>query len=256
MTIDQISKVQIAQILKPHHLGADIYMSRVLMVHAGLAIFLAFFYDTWILALSVGALSLIAWFGTKALLPKHQLHRYVGSTFLGIYVALFIYQMHGLFEMHFFAFISAAILIIYQDWKLQIPLIAFILIHHASFAYAQFMGVPDVYFTQLQYMDLQTFIFHAILATAIVVICGKWSQTFRQNTLNDAIVKLHLRSSNKKMADINKALHAVKQELKKKNEELNQNNEELNAQNDELVETTRKQMEINARLAQTDIKSF
>ena len=33
-------------------------------------------------------------------------------------MAEFIYQMHGLFEMHFFAFIGSAILITYQNWKL------------------------------------------------------------------------------------------------------------------------------------------
>lgn len=256
MNIDQLTKVQEAQILKPHHSKADQYMTRVLLAHLAIGLFLAFFYDTWLLAIAVGALSMIAWFGTKALLPKGNLHRYVASTFLGIYVALFIYQMHGLFEMHFFAFVSAAILIIYQDWKLQVPLIAFIIGHHASFAYAQFAGVPDVYFTQLQHMDLQTFIFHTVLAASIVTICGKWSHTFRINTLNDALIKLQLRASNKRMADINKALHVTKMQLKKKNDELNESNEALNAQNDELVKTTQMQMEINAKLANLDSKLF
>ncbi|UXP31231.1 hypothetical protein N6H18_12820 [Reichenbachiella agarivorans] len=251
-----LNKKQIAKVLAPYRKKADQYMTRVLLVHAGIALFLAFFYNTWFLGIAVSVLATAAWFGTKALLPESSTHRYLASSLLGIYVALFIYQMHGMFEMHFFAFISAAILIIYQDWKVQIPLIVFIVVHHASFAYAQFAGVPDVYFTQLQYMDLQTFVFHAVLAVAVVAICGKWGHSFRENTINDAITKLQLRASNKKMADINKALHSVKQQLVKKNEELNINNEELNQRNDELIKTTQKQIEINAKLTDIDWKLF
>ncbi|PIB35030.1 hypothetical protein BFP72_06290 [Reichenbachiella sp. 5M10] len=251
-----LNKEQAAKILAPHYAKADTYMTRVLWVHAGIGLFLAIFYNTWVLAIAIGALSLIAWYGIKALLPEGNLHRYIASTMLGVFVGLFIYQMHGMFEMHFFAFISAAILIIYQDWKMQVPLISFVVGHHAIFAYAQFAGVPDVYFTQLQYMDLQTFIFHAVLAAAIVLICGKWSHSFRINTLNDAVTKLQLRASNKKMADMNKALNRARTELKEKNDELNISNEALNQQNDELIATTQKQIEINAKLTNIDWKLF
>ncbi|RJE74889.1 hypothetical protein [Reichenbachiella sp. MSK19-1] len=252
----QLTKNQANQILQPYHIKADKYMTRVLLGHAAFALVIAPFYDTWILAIAVSGLVTAAWFGTRALLPESSTNRYLASSILGVYVALFIYQMHGLFEMHFFAFISAAILIIYQDWKVQIPLIGFIALHHGSFAYAQFSGVPDVYFTQLQYMDLQTFIFHILLAATVVTICGKWSHSFRVNTLNDAITKLQLRASNKKMAEMNKALGRARAELKEKNEELNISNEELNQRNEELIETTNKQIEINAKLTNIDWKLF
>jgi methyl-accepting chemotaxis protein len=90
--------------------------------------------------------------------------------------------MHGLFEMHFFAFIGATLLIAYQDWKVFIPLALLVVVHHALFAYLQYSGLSDVYFTQLQYMDLQTFIFHAALAVVIVGICAFWAYDFAQRT--------------------------------------------------------------------------
>src|SRR5690348_12649653 len=83
---------------------------------------LAFFYDTWLVAVGVGGLSMIAYYSSKYILPKSILYQYVLSAVFGIFMAQFIYQMHGMFEMHFIAFISSAMLITYQNWKLQIPI--------------------------------------------------------------------------------------------------------------------------------------
>src|SRR5687768_7277057 len=62
---------------------------------------LAFFYDTWTVAIGVGLLSLIAYYTTKILMPASNLYQYVLSGVLGVFMAQYIYQMHGLFEMHF-----------------------------------------------------------------------------------------------------------------------------------------------------------
>src|SRR3982751_2068953 len=62
-----------------------------------------------------------------------------------IFMAQYIYQMHGLFEMHFFAFIGSAILITYQNWKLQIPMLLVVVIHHLAFGYLQNSGIENIY---------------------------------------------------------------------------------------------------------------
>jgi PAS domain S-box-containing protein len=95
-------------------------------------------------------------------------------------MAQFIYQMHGLFEMHFFAFIGSAILITYQKWRLQIPVLVVVVIHHASLGYLQNIGVPNIYFTQLDYFPLQTFIIHVLLAALIFFICGLWAYQLKK----------------------------------------------------------------------------
>jgi signal transduction histidine kinase/DNA-binding response OmpR family regulator len=136
---------------------------------------LAPFYDTWLIAVTVGGGCLLAYYFAKAMLPKSDLYQYVLSVVLGIFMAQFIFQMHGLFEMHFFAFISSAVLITYQKWKLQIPLLIFVLVHHAGLGYLQDIGVEGVYFTQLTVFELQTFIIHIILATIIFFTCGLWA---------------------------------------------------------------------------------
>jgi len=138
------------------------------------------FFDTWTVAIGVGGLSLLAYYSVKWALPGSELYQYVLSSVMAIFMAQYIYQMHGLFEMHFFAFIGSAILITYQNWKLQIPMLIIIIVHHALFNYLQFSGRGDIYFTRLDYLDLQTFILHIILAGIIFFICGLWAYQLRK----------------------------------------------------------------------------
>jgi len=140
----------------------------------------AFFYDTWLIAIGVGGLSLLAYYSVKIALPQSSLYQYVLSVVLAIFMAQFIYQMHGLFEMHFFAFIGSAVLITYQKWKLQIPLTIAVVIHHASLGYLQNIGLSKVYFTQLDYFTLQAFIIHVLLAASLFFICGLWAYQLKK----------------------------------------------------------------------------
>ena len=147
---------------------------------------LASFYDTWIMGLGVGTLLLAAYAVSKTLFKNITIHPYVASTCFALYMAQFIYQMHGLFEMHFFAFFGAVLLITYQNWKVILPLAVTVAVHHTLFAYLQYMGYDEVRFTQLDYMDLQTFIFHVSIATGIIVACMYWANDFRRQTIENA----------------------------------------------------------------------
>lgn len=185
-------------------------------------IFIAFFYDTWLVAFAVGGLCLCAYFISKKMLPASDLYQYVLSSISAIFAAQFIYQMHGMAEMHFWVFISSTILIIYQNWKLQVPLIAIVVVHHASFAYLQFAGYKEVYFTRLDYMDLTTFIFHGVLAACVCAVSAYWSHTIYKRTIQDALnLKVQL---------------LLKEELQEKNEELTASEEELRASQEELTQ--------------------
>jgi two-component system, sensor histidine kinase and response regulator len=144
----------------------------------GLAV--APFYGTWIIAFGVGGLSLLAYYGAKLALPGSDLYQYVLSVVLAIFMAQYIYQMHGLFEMHFFAFIASAILITYQKWKLQIPLLLLVVIHHGVLGYLQNLGFEKVYFTQLGTLYLQTFIIHIALSAIIFFTCGLWAYQLKK----------------------------------------------------------------------------
>lgn len=135
-------------------------------------------YDTWFIALSVGPLCLLLYYVPLWLLPERKLHHYMAGVSFSIFMAQFIYQLHGLFEMHFFAFIGVILLITYQDWKIFIPATLFIVIHHGAFAYLQYAGMEEIYFTQLAFMDLNTFIIHVSLAAVIIGLCAFWAYDF------------------------------------------------------------------------------
>jgi len=126
---------------------SDRLMNYFLTGYFAGGLLLAYFYDTWLVALGVGGLSLLAYFSAKFILPETKLYQYVLSAVLGIFMAQYIYQLHGLFEMHFVAFIGSAILITYQNWKLQIPIALVVVIHHAVFGYLQFIGFGKIFFT-------------------------------------------------------------------------------------------------------------
>jgi signal transduction histidine kinase len=182
---------------------------------------LAFFYDTWLIAVGVGSLSLMAYYSTKWLLPASNAYQYVLSVVFGIFMAQYIYQMHGLFEMHFIAFIGSAILVTYQNWKLQIPLALLVVVHHASFGYLQYIGYGNVYFTQLPYMTLQTFIIHGILATVVFFICGLWG--YQLNKLNRRLIKQTYEMGRFQEEQLQKKV------LERSNDELRKSNKELDS---------------------------
>jgi serine phosphatase RsbU (regulator of sigma subunit) len=144
---------------------------------AGLA--MAPWYDTWVVGVGVGSTILFAYYAVRYLLPGTRLHQYVLSVVLGVFMAQFIYQMHGMFEMHFFAFIASTYLVVYQNWKLQIPLGLVVLMHHGVLAYLQYLGTEGIFFTQFGEMPTTTLFIHLSLAACIFLISGYWAYTMR-----------------------------------------------------------------------------
>lgn len=171
---------------------SDVIMKYAMFAYFFFGLFLASFYDTFSVAFGVGGLCVATYFFTKSVLPKSTLYQYVASAILAVFAAQFIYQMHGLFEMHFFVFIGTALVITYQNWKLQLPLILLVVVHHASFAYLQYSGLKEIYFTQLDYMDLQAFLFHGGLAAVISAICGYWAFDLEKRTEREAVKSIEM----------------------------------------------------------------
>lgn len=205
---------EVGDLYKSIYSKADKLTEGVLYLMFGFGIVIAFFYDTWLIAVGVGGLCMAAYFITKRLLPSSNMYQYVLSAISAIFAAQYIYQMHGMAEMHFWVFISSTILIIYQNWKLQIPLIVIVIIHHGSFAYLQYIGYNEIYFTQLAYMDLTAFFFHGVLATCVCLVAGIWSVNIRNRTLHDA-------QNIKMMTKLQSELQATGEELRQMNENLN-----------------------------------
>ena len=164
---------------------SDKQMWTILLAYYIFGLAICFKYDTWLIGFGVGSISLLSVVISKYVLPKSNLYQYVFSTSVAIYMAQFIYQMHGLFEMHFFAFIGSAVLITFREWKLQIPLTLVVVIHHSLFAFLQYtQGFEGIYFSQLEYMNVETFLYHAALAAVMFGVSGFWAYKFQKETLD------------------------------------------------------------------------
>jgi len=204
----------------------DRLMNYFLWGYFILGLIFAQFYDTWLIAFGVGGLSLLAYYSVKYFLPSSNLYQYVLSAVLGIFMAQFIYQMHGLFEMHFFAFIGSTLLITYEKWKLQLPMLVVVMVHHAVFGYLQNSGVNEIYFTRLDYFDLQTFIIHILLSAMIFFICGLWAYLLRKSNERQVVQTLALAELQKE-AQLLLVRKQNQEVLEKANEKLKVSNSEL-----------------------------
>jgi len=205
---------------------ADRLMNYFLWGYFILGLIFAQFYDTWFIAFGVGGLSLLAYYSVKYFLPSSNLYQYVLSAVLGIFMAQFIFQMHGLFEMHFFAFIGSTLLISYEKWKLQLPMLIVVMVHHAVFGYLQNSGVSEIYFTRLDYFDLQTFVIHILLADMIFFICGLWAYLLRKSNERQVVQTLAMAELQKE-AQLSLVRKQNEEVLEKANEKLKLSNLEL-----------------------------
>ncbi|WPO77935.1 hypothetical protein [Flavobacterium sp. KACC 22761] len=167
---------------------SDVIINYVLALYFLLGIALSFKYDTWEIGAGVGTLNLLAYYSAKLFVKNSKFYQYVLSVVLAIFMAQYIYQMHGLFEMHFTVFVASTILIIYQNWKLQIPLALLVILHHGVLAYLQNYVYNDanglqVYFSQVSF-DLETFLVHIVLANAVFFMNGYWAYYFKTHSQN------------------------------------------------------------------------
>ncbi|WP_316753828.1 response regulator [Pedobacter gandavensis] len=205
---------------------ADRLMNYFLWGYFIMGLIFAQFYDTWFIAFGVGGLSLLAYYSVKYFLPSSDLYQYVLSVVLGVFMAQYIYQMHGLFEMHFFAFIGSTLLISYEKWKLQIPMLIVVMLHHALFGYLQNSGVSGIYFTQLDYFDLQTFVIHILLSGMIFFVCGLWAYLLRKSNERQ-VAQTFAIAELQKEAQLLSVQKQNEEVLEKANEKLKVSNLEL-----------------------------
>ncbi|GIQ59602.1 hypothetical protein Flavo103_27380 [Flavobacterium collinsii] len=167
---------------------SDTIINYVLVIYFLLGIALAFKYDTFEVGVGVGILNLLLYYSAKFFFKKSNFYQYVLAIVLAIFMAQYIYQMHGLFEMHFTVFIASTILIIYQNWKLQIPLTLLVVLHHGALAYLQNTVFNDpkglqLYFSQVNF-DSETFLIHVVLAAVVFFMNGYWAYYFKEHSQN------------------------------------------------------------------------
>jgi signal transduction histidine kinase/CheY-like chemotaxis protein len=170
---------------------ADRLMMGFIALHSLIALSLAPVYDTWTTTLLVGGAAALMFLVSVVLLPRHFLTRCVAGISLQTFVALHIYQMHGLAEMHFWFFTAFTLMILYQDWVSMWPGALLIIAQHILFALLTNSGV-QLYFFEVPRVTALKLFFHFGIALFQVGICGYWAHLLRQRTLRDHRQRLEL----------------------------------------------------------------
>jgi signal transduction histidine kinase/CheY-like chemotaxis protein len=179
------SRERTDEILAGIYARGDRLMGWFLLLHMGLALCLAPIYGTWSLTLAVGACALAMFFIARLVQPGRFLTRCIAGIALQTFVALHIYQFHGLAEMHFFFFSGFTMMIAYQDWRCMWPGTLLIIAQHTLFAILHNSGVRVEFFED-SYISAMKLCFHFGIALAHVGICGWWAANLRRNTLWEA----------------------------------------------------------------------
>ncbi len=179
---EKLNAAQVAAVMGGIYRRGDAIIIRFLLFHIVLALGLGFVYSTWQITLTVCLAAPLIFLVSAGLLPRTFLTRCLAGVSLQMFVALHIYQMHGLAEMHFFFFTACTLMIVYQDWVCLWPGTLFIVAQHILFAALTNSGV-NLYFFEQPYIGAAKLAFHFGIIAAQVVICGCWAYLLRKRTL-------------------------------------------------------------------------
>jgi PAS domain S-box-containing protein len=201
------------------HARGDRIIGRFLLLHALAALGLGFAYQTWFVTLTVSGAALAMFFAGVWLAPKSFLTRCVAGVSLQTFVALHIYQMHGLAEQHFWFFTAFTMMIVYQDWRSMWPGTLLIIAQHILFAVLHNSGV-QLYFFEDPFIGVTKLFFHFGIAIVQVGICGYWAHLLRQQTLGSAWRQGQLQEKQALLEDQLERTRRSKSELQDKTGEL------------------------------------
>jgi signal transduction histidine kinase/ActR/RegA family two-component response regulator len=191
---DTLSEDEIQRALSEHRALGHRLIMHVLLVHLVIALALGFVYQTWLVTITVSAAGLAMYMLSAKLSPQSFFTRCMAGIALQVFVALHIYQMHGMPEMHFFFFTAFTAMIAYCDWKAMWPGALLIIGQHILFALLTNSGV-DMFFFPESYVSFTKLFFHFGIALAHVGICGTWAGIRQNQILKDARQRRILRRS-------------------------------------------------------------
>ena len=172
------------EILKPIYLRGDRWLRLYLLGHLVLAFLLAPFEGTWLAALLVGPAAFLLFGVASKLAPGAFYTRCAAGLSLQVFVALHIYQMHGMTELHFLFFTGVTMLIVYADWRCLWPAAVFIAIQHTTFGLLHNKGVRLNFFEQSA-IGLDKLSAHVLIVVVQFSVVGVGAWLIRRHILSE-----------------------------------------------------------------------
>lgn len=197
---EEISPQQLKPFYQKIYSQATEVSNRFLIGFFVFSLFLAAFYNTWLLALGLGGLSVLAYFMLLRIVDNTIWPRYGISLIYGNFVLLFVLQMRGLYEMYFLYFFALTLLLFFENWKVIVP----VTVHGV-------VSVGVLYFLQRTSPQLPTYLANSEMFTITSItlqlgfmlafsgLCMLWAIMQRKQTQESAINQIKMDAQLKTM---------------------------------------------------------
>jgi methyl-accepting chemotaxis protein len=177
----------------PHHIvKANSFLRITLWLMLLFSFSLANWYQTWNAALFFGIPFALIPTLLIAKLPQALVTRLTVGAALMLFCALHIYQVRGMAEIHFGIFVTLALLLFYQDWRVIVMSGAVIAIHHLLFNFLQQAGYGEICFTK---PGIGITLAHAAYVIIECVALSYLALLLRKETTGAAASQLRLQSN-------------------------------------------------------------
>lgn len=155
-------------------------------------------YETYSIALIFGLVNTLCFYSFYALGKRRFWPKIITGLLLWNFNIMFIIQMQGALEIHFFYFITITALLFYESWKIILPTVIYSFL---SFILLFYFGANELYFTLTQITDLTigNVIMHLSLVAFYGVIACIWSNIQRKQTEQSALDQLKMKEQIKIM---------------------------------------------------------
>ncbi len=192
-----LTGAQIESTMNHVYARGDRLLGYFVVGHILVALAQGFSYGTWLVTIPVTLATTTMFFASVALLPGSLVTRYVAGIVLQTFCALYIYQLHGMPEMHFYFFTAQTMMIVYEDWRATWPGTWLLIGQHILFAVLQNIGSP-LFFYPDSYLSVRKLSFHFGIALIQVLICTYWAISQRRQRLHSAWQQLELEAARSK----------------------------------------------------------
>ncbi|ELR71432.1 two-component hybrid sensor and regulator, putative [Fulvivirga imtechensis AK7] len=196
----QISEEQLQPFHNKVHKEADGIIRYFMIGYFILGLFLSIFYSSWGFGIVMGGASLGLYYLGRTLIPGKLLFRMLISFLFWNFTVQFIIQMHGMYEMHFFYFVSLTVLLFYEDWRVLLPAIIYAIITFLLLFYFQLGGSElDGYLENVPPLSYRNVVIHLGILMIYAGLCMLWAQLQKGQTRESGISYLNMQEQLKLM---------------------------------------------------------
>ena len=171
---------------------ADETIKKFIFGYFLLGVGISFFNNTWLIGLGFGGFFFIAFLLLRSRFKNTAVYRYFIGFLMWNFPLQFMLQMHGMYEVTFFYFISLTVLLFYEDWKVLMPTTVYAILTLGSVYYLQQSDYNTEYLSESRVFDVTSFAIHLALLIFYSGLCILWSIIQRNQTHESGLSQIEM----------------------------------------------------------------